>query len=181
MLKHVPNALTCLRILLAPCFVLLYLLNRPAAALIVFIIGSITDVLDGFIARRFHCISSTGKALDPLADKLTLIAILMCLYIAGRVPLWLLLLLVLRELTMILGGVILWQNKVTFASDHYGKITTVLFFSASVLLFPWHHIQPLVYVGKALLLLSLACSLTTLVHYFRLFMPMLISKQSQAK
>lgn len=181
MLKYVPNALTCLRIALTPCFVLLYLFGQPVPALTVFIIGSITDVLDGFIARRFHCISNVGKALDPLADKLTLVGILLCLYIAGRVPLWLAILLVLREFTMILGGVILWQNRVSFASDRFGKITTVLFFASAVLLFPWHRHAALTFAGQALLLLSLACSMIALVHYFRLFMPLLIGKQLQTK
>ena len=181
MLKYIPNALTCLRIALAPCFVILYLLGQPAAAVWVFAAGAVTDVLDGFIARRFNCITTAGKALDPLADKITLIAVLMCLFIAKRVPLWLLLILVVRELLMILGGVILWQNRLTFSSDKFGKVTTVLFSAAALLLFPWHNVQPLITVGNALMLLSLASSLISFWHYARRYLARMGAKQPQTK
>lgn len=179
--KSIPNILTSLRIALAPCFVILYLLGQPAAALAVFVVGSITDVLDGFIARKFNCITEAGKALDPLADKITLIAILMCLFIAGRIPVWLLLILVARELLMILGGVILWQNRLTFAADRFGKVNTVLFFTAALLLFPWHSVRPLIHVGNALMLLSLASSLISFWHYFQRYQQRMAAKQPQTK
>lgn len=181
MLKHIPNILTSVRIALTPLFVLLYLMDLHTAALSVFIAGSVTDVLDGFIARRYHCISAVGKALDPLADKITLIGILLCLFCSNRIPLWLMLVLVLREGLMILGGVVLWQNRIPFASDRFGKTTTVLFFIAAVLLFPWHSNPALMYAGLALMLVSLLCSVATFFHYYRLFRPMLMKKQAEIK
>lgn len=181
MLKHIPNILTVLRIALAPCFVILYLLDQTAAALAVFVVGSVTDMLDGFIARKFNWITDAGKALDPLADKITLIAILMCLFIADRIPVWLLLILVARELLMILGGIILWQNKLTFAADRFGKVNTMLFFTAALLLFPWHSVQPLIHVGKVLMLLSLASSLISFWHYYQRYQRRMGAKQFQTK
>ena len=179
--KHVPNILTCLRIALAPCFVALYLLRQPVAAVTLFIVSAVTDVLDGFIARRFNCVSTVGKALDPLADKITLIAVLMCLFASRRIPLWLLLILVTRELLMILGGVILWQNRLTFSADRFGKITTVLFTAASLLLFPWHHVRSLMVTGNVLMLLSLCSSLITFGHYAQHYLLHMGIKQPQTK
>ena len=180
MLKYIPNLLTASRIAAAPVFVALYLLDMPVAALAVFIAGSVTDVLDGFIARRCNCVSSVGKALDPLADKITLISILACLFIAQRIPVWMLLALTARELLMIFGGVILWQNRIPFSADRFGKITTVLFFSAAVLLFPWHDNAALKHTGLALMLFALLFSLITFGHYYRLFQPMLAQRQTYA-
>lgn len=181
MLKYIPNILTCLRIALAPCFVTLYLLGQPVAAVTAFIISAITDVLDGFIARRFHCVTTAGKALDPLADKITLIAVLMCLFASRRIPLWLLLILIARELLMILGGIVLWQNHLTFSADRFGKITTVLFTSASLLLFPWHNIPSLITIGNGLMLISLASSLFTFWHYAQHYIVRMGIKQPQPK
>lgn len=181
MLKYVPNILTCLRIALTPCFVVLYLLGQPVAAVAVFLVGMVTDVLDGFIARRFHCITTAGKALDPLADKITLIAVLMCLFHSERIPLWLLLILVARELLMILGGVILWQNRLIFSADRFGKITTALFSAASLLLFPWHHVDPLLTAGNGLMLLSLCSSLISFGHYAQRYIARMSPQQPQFK
>ena len=181
MLKHIPNILTSLRITLVPVFSILYILDMRTPALVVFVLAEITDVLDGFIARRFGCISNVGKALDPLADKITLIGILLCLFISGRIHPYLLALLVARELLMICGGVVLWWQKLTFSADRYGKFTTVLFFTAAVLLYPWHDIPALIYTGSGLLLLSLASSIITSVHYVRRYIHMRNAYRIRAK
>ena len=181
MLKSIPNMLTASRIALAPVFLALYLRGMPLAALAVFIAGSVTDVLDGFIARRFGCISDVGKALDPLADKITLICILLCLFIAHRIPLWLMLVLSVRETLMVLGGVVLWQNRISFAADRFGKITSLLFFTAATLLFPWHQNPLLNHIGLTLMLISLAFSIAAFWHYYRIFRPMLTTGQIEAK
>lgn len=180
MLKHIPNILTCMRIALVPCFVTLYIGGMHAAALNVFIAASVTDVLDGFIARTFHCISDVGKALDPLADKISLIGIALCLFLSRRIPVWMMLAMTARELLMIWGGIVLWRNHIRFAADRFGKITSVLFFCAAILLFPWHDIPALRWTGLTLLLFSLGFSIATFVHYYRIFRPMLDAKQAEA-
>lgn len=181
MIRHVPNLLTTLRILLAPAFVAAFSLSRPGLALALFLLGALTDMLDGQIARRCHCVSNLGKALDPLADKLTLVGILLCLYMAQRVPLWLLIVIAARELLMILCGALLWKRRVEFAADRFGKITTVLFFAATVLLFPWHDDPRLLLTGEVLLLASVVSSLAAICHYARLFLPALAPRHAKAE
>ena len=79
-LKNIPNILSTIRILLVFVFVfLLFGLNSPVGALIVFLVAGATDVIDGFLARRFNWITNLGKILDPLADKLMQCTVLVCL------------------------------------------------------------------------------------------------------
>ena len=167
--KHLPNALTCLRIMLVPVFVLLYFFSMRTLALAVFVVAEITDVLDGSLARRLRCTSDLGKVLDPLADKLTLMGILLCLYISHRVPAWLMLLLTARELSMIFAGIVLWRRRLTFGADIFGKFTSALCFTAAVLLFPWHSHPALLRIGSVLLQCALVCSVITSLHYARLW------------
>ena len=89
MLKHIPNALTIVRFLLIP-FILFYIFTgNYILAFIFFTISGITDVVDGFIARKFNLISNFGKLMDPLADKATQIATLASLVIIEIIPIYL--------------------------------------------------------------------------------------------
>ena len=83
-LKHIPNVLCVIRILLIFVFIHLAFGGRLYAALAVFLTAGATDVLDGFLARRNNWISELGKILDPLADKLMQCTVLVCLYIKSR-------------------------------------------------------------------------------------------------
>ena len=86
---NVPNLLTMLRMAAVVVFIVLFARGKKNAAMIVFILAAVTDVLDGYIARRFHLITSFGKLMDPLADKLMTLSALVCLTVTGYVPLWL--------------------------------------------------------------------------------------------
>ena len=81
MFKHLPNILTIIRFLLIPVIVLFALNNNYIAAIVVLTISGITDILDGYIARRFNLISDFGKLMDPFADKATQLTILVVLSI----------------------------------------------------------------------------------------------------
>lgn len=91
MFKHLPNILTIIRFLLIPVIVLFALNNNYIAAIVVLTISGITDILDGYIARRFNLISDFGKLMDPFADKATQLTILVVLSIKEIIPfgLWL--------------------------------------------------------------------------------------------
>lgn len=169
MVRLIPNILTGLRIALVPAFVAAFAAGGLYPALIMFVLAEVTDVLDGFIARRFNCVSKVGKALDPLADKITLVGVLCCLYIADRVPLVLLLLIATREVLMIVGGIVLWRRRVEFASDKFGKVNSVLFFAATALLFPWHSNPTMIVIGEVLMVASLFSSLTAFGHYTKMY------------
>lgn len=135
----IPNILSMVRIALIPVIVWLYhIKNRYLLAAGVLVISGVTDVVDGIIARRFHMVSDLGKALDPIADKLTQAAVLACLLF--RFPLMglPLVLLVLKE---VVSGVwrliIIRQTKEVKGAQWHGKAATVLLYSMMLLHILW--------------------------------------------
>ncbi len=134
MLKHVPNILTIIRFLLIPFIVIYIFLGNYIPAFIFFTISGITDIADGFIARKFNLISNFGKLMDPLADKLTQIATLTSLVITitNIMPIWILIIVLLKEFIMIVGASFLYGKDVVVYSRWYGKLATVLFYIAIV-------------------------------------------------
>lgn len=132
MLKHVPNILTIIRLLLIPFIVIYIFLGNYILAFIFFTISGITDIADGFIARKFNLISNFGKLMDPLADKLTQIATLTSLVITNIIPIWILIIVLLKEFIMIVGASFLYGKDVVVYSRWYGKLATVLFYIAIV-------------------------------------------------
>lgn len=114
MLKYIPNILTIIRLIFVPVFALVYfspLENARYLALVIFIVAGITDVLDGYIARRYNLVSVVGTALDPLADKLMLLTTLTCLFISGHLPLIVLVIMYLKEFTLMISGLIMYFHK----------------------------------------------------------------------
>ena len=132
MFKHLPNILTVVRFLLIPVIVLFALNNNYIAAIVVLTISGITDILDGYIARRFNLISDFGKLMDPFADKATQLTILVVLSIKGIIPFWIMLVVLLKEVLMIAGASFLYGKDVVVYSKWYGKLATVLFYVAIV-------------------------------------------------
>ena len=132
MLKHVPNALTIIRFLLIPVIVISIFNGDYIIAFIFFTISGITDIADGCIARKFNLISNFGKLMDPLADKLTQIATIASLTLKDIIPIWILAIVLLKELIMIAGASFLYGKDVVVYSKWYGKLATVLFYVAIV-------------------------------------------------
>lgn len=132
MFKHLPNILTIVRFLLIPVIVLFALSNNYIAAIVVLTISGITDILDGYIARRFNLISDFGKLMDPFADKATQLTILVVLSIKGIIPFWIMLIVLLKEVLMIAGASFLYGKELVVSSKWYGKLATVLFYVAIV-------------------------------------------------
>ena len=123
----IPNVLSALRLLLIPVFIWLALgPEEDGWAFVVLVVSSVTDWLDGVIARRFHMMSRLGQVLDPIADRLFVITTMIVLAIRDLVPWWLVVLLVLRDLVM--GVIQLWLNRRGIAPlpVHYvGKAATL--------------------------------------------------------
>lgn len=135
MLKHVPNILTIIRFLLIPFILFNIFSGNYILAFAFFTISGITDIADGFIARKYNLVSNFGKLMDPLADKLTQIATLASLVIAGVIPkfgYWILGIVLLKEFIMIVGASFLYGKDVVVYSKWYGKLATVLFYLAIV-------------------------------------------------
>ena len=127
---NVPNVLTMLRLLLVGVFIWMFLNEMYYAALAIFLLAGVTDFLDGYIARKYNLVTSFGKLVDPLADKLMLIAVLVCLTTIGVAPWWLVLAVIAKELLMVAGGLFLYQKGVVVYAKWIGKVSTGLFTAA---------------------------------------------------
>lgn len=104
MWRHLPNALCVLRIILIGPIAALLLQGRLSLALLVFAFAALTDVLDGYLAKRFSWQTELGKRLDPLADKLLLVTVFVVVALLGKAPVWLAATVVARDLIITAGG-----------------------------------------------------------------------------
>ena len=185
MLKHIPNILTIIRFLLIPIILIYIFTGNYILALIVFTISALTDIADGFIARKFNLISNFGKLMDPLADKLTQIATLTSLVIKEIIPIWILIIVISKEFIMICGASFLYGKDVVVYSKWYGKLSTVLLYIAIVsslltkqfaLIGIWENID------LALFTLAIIMTLFALVMYIKdLYKKGFIDKQDLKK
>ena len=176
MLKNIPNALTVVRFILIPLIVYYILTGQYIAGFIVLTISGLTDVLDGCIARKFNFITNFGKLVDPLADKATQIAVLASLTFKGIVPLWILLIVFIKEIVMVAGASFLYGKKLVVSSRWYGKLATVLFYIAivcSLFIEYWNTTinpsVPLFGFDDYIYYLAIATTIFSLVMYFRQF------------
>jgi len=135
----IPNILTTVRLIIIPFFA--YFLFKAesfwlAAAL--FLLSGITDVVDGWIARRFNMITDVGSVYDPLVDKLMQITAVVCLAVKEVIPVWIICIIAAKEVTMIAVGIVLYIKKIVVHSNWYGKIATVLFYAVilALIVFP---------------------------------------------
>lgn len=136
-IMNIPNILTIFRLILVPVFVLVYfssLTYNLYLALLVFLVAGLTDIVDGFIARKFKMITKLGQVLDPFADKIMQLAVLACFTIDKRLPALFIIIYGIKEITMIIGGFVLYTKKdqVIIPANIYGKISTILFYVAIV-------------------------------------------------
>ena len=133
-MRHIPNILTCLRLVMVVFFIVFFIKGNYDVCLYLYIAAFITDVLDGFLARKFNWISKFGKLVDPFADKAMLISALICLCAVGAFPIWLLIIMAVKELLMVIGGAILLRKKnVAVYADMFGQVATGLFFASITL------------------------------------------------
>lgn len=125
---HLPNLITLCRLLAVPLAVYLILVGALAPAFWLFVAAGISDALDGFLARMLNARTQLGAYLDPLADKLLLVCVYLALAGSGRLPLWLVILVVSRDV-MIIGGVLLlftMREKLTVQPLEISKLNTFL-------------------------------------------------------
>ena len=128
-LMTIPNAISFIRIILITPFVAFFIQRMYVAAAITVGISGISDLLDGWIARKFHQESELGKVLDPLADKLTLIAVGICLIFIEPYVLPLMIIMVTKDVLMIIGGtIVINQGVIPPKSSWYGKLSTFMFY-----------------------------------------------------
>lgn len=155
---NVPNILTLVRLALVAVVIYFFVTHQMVGALVCFLAAGATDLLDGYIARKYDLITPWGKLLDPLADKLMLLTVLTCFLIQGVIPVWILCLVLCKELAMIVGAFCLLKTrKVVVYANIFGKLGTFAFTVAVVLLFlhqwvvPWDQIMLYIAVGMSII------------------------------
>ncbi|MDD2958252.1 MAG: CDP-diacylglycerol--glycerol-3-phosphate 3-phosphatidyltransferase [Lachnospiraceae bacterium] len=127
---NVPNCLTILRILLVPVFVVFMLADLFGAydkymAAILFIAASLTDLLDGYLARKNNQVTVFGKFMDPLADKLLVCSAMICLVELGMLPCWIVIIIVGREFIISGFRLVAAERGIVIAASYWGKFKTV--------------------------------------------------------
>ena len=128
---NVPNALTMLRFLMIPLYIVLFLKGLKYWALVTFLLAGVTDILDGRIARKYNLITDFGKLMDPLADKLMGVAVLLSMAIGtAQIPAvvpWAVVAVILgKELLMVLGGLVMLGRRIVVYSRPIGKASQAL-------------------------------------------------------
>lgn len=163
----IPNLLSLIRLVLVPVFAVVFFRPWPDAhfwAAVIYLAAFLTDIADGWIARHFNQITKLGRILDPLADKLMTFTVIICITADGIIPLWAVVVFFCKELTMAIGGYLMYQKVGDVISSNWlGKSSTGVFFvvCAALVLFPaiprsW---------ATGLISFALALTLAALVSY----------------
>ncbi|HSJ43472.1 MAG TPA: CDP-diacylglycerol--glycerol-3-phosphate 3-phosphatidyltransferase [Euzebyales bacterium] len=122
------NVMTALRVLLVPVIIVLLLADTTTTAvwaLILFVVASLTDTADGWLARRRGQVTRWGKLADPAADKILVLGVLATLVVTGDVPWWVLAVIALRELAVTVQRQVLLRRQIVMAASIWGKLKTV--------------------------------------------------------
>lgn len=157
---NIPNCLTVLRIALLPAVVWRFRLGDSPGALCVYLIAMLTDVADGFAARMLHQITSLGKLLDPIADKLSLLTLIVLFVLDGQISIWVLGMILAKEAMLVAGSAVALKNGLIVHALPIGKVTTAVFVVSMVFRF-----LSLREIADVLLGISLALSVAALVWY----------------
>ena len=166
---NLPNKLTVLRVITIPFFVLFMLTDFAGAAskyiaLAIFCVASFTDYLDGHLARKNNLVTNFGKFMDPLADKLLVSAAMICLVEMGRLPAWIVIIIISREFIISGFRLIASDNGVVIAASYWGKFKTV-FQMAMIIVLICNLGGAFVWVETALIWISLILTVVSLADY----------------
>lgn len=157
---NIPNLLTLLRILLLPAVVWRFRAGDSSGALWLYVIAMLTDAFDGLIARKLNQITTLGKLLDPVADKLSLLTLLGLFVADGQIPAWLLTVVLIKEAILIVGSIAALYFGIVVHALPIGKVTTVTFIASMIARFlMWSML------ADVLLSISVALSLVALAWY----------------
>lgn len=166
---NLPNKLTILRVIMIPFFVAALLYDGGAnqnmryVAAALFIIASLTDMLDGKIARKYNLVTNFGKFMDPLADKLLVCSALICLVELKELPAWMVIVIISREFIISGFRLVASDNGVVIAASYWGKFKTTFQMIAVVLLILG--IPALSMVTTAVVWIALVLTVISLVDY----------------
>lgn len=174
---NIPNILTGLRFVMIPLYVAVFSFEgtQKIWSVLIFILASATDVLDGYIARKYNMSTRWGQLADPLADKLMQISVILALVINGNLPIWFVVLVALKEILMILGSAFLCSKNTFVKSNVLGKLNTVVLFLVLCAFHVFPSMPPA--FATSLLVVSLLLSLSAMVHYAYYYLSQAKNKQ----
>jgi CDP-diacylglycerol--glycerol-3-phosphate 3-phosphatidyltransferase len=167
---NLPNKLTLFRVILIPFFVFFLLApyfegygNYIAVA--IFIVASITDFLDGKIARKYHLVTNFGKFMDPLADKLLVSSALICLVALNKIPAWIVIVIIAREFIISGFRLVAADNGVVIAASYWGKFKTAFQMVTVIVLILNIPGKVFAVIGTVLIYISLVLTVISLIDY----------------
>ena len=169
---NTPNKLTIARVIMIPFFVafLMYDIVGSAGkwvALAIFIIASLTDTLDGYLARKYHLVTNFGKFMDPLADKLLVCSALLCFTATGQLAAWITIIIIAREFIISGFRLIAADNGIVIAASYWGKFKTVSQMILIILMImdlPYSAFQMLIQI---FVVIAVVLTVVSLVDYIR--------------
>lgn len=175
----IPNAMSFFRILLIPVFCIVFLMDMDNVAMqylwsgIILVVSGATDLFDGYVARKLNQVTDLGKLLDPVADKLTLAAVLVCVWVKFKNSYWfitpLFAIMLLKEVIMVVGGIVLIKlGKKMVKAQWWGKIATAafyLFMTASVFVMGAQNIEYKAQIVAGLITASAVIMVIALIFY----------------
>lgn len=166
---NLPNKLTVLRIIMVPFFVFFMLTDAGGDAnkwisLILFCAASLTDLLDGKIARKYNLVTNFGKFMDPLADKLLVCSAMICMIDSGKLTAWFVIIIIAREFIISGFRLVASDNGIVIAASYWGKFKTVSQMAMVILLIAdFGGVFDL--IGEILIWVSLALTIISLADY----------------
>ena len=166
---NLPNKLTVMRVILIPFFVAVLLYDNGSnqamriAANVIFIVASLTDLLDGKIARKYNLVTNFGKFMDPLADKLLVCSALICLIQLGQLPAWVVIIIISREFIISGFRLVAADNGIVIAASYWGKFKTTFQMIAVILMI--FNIPVLATVTMIMLVIAVVLTVISLVDY----------------
>lgn len=164
---NLPNKLTLLRVLLIPVFVVFMLVNITPfdkwIALGIFAIASLTDLADGKIARKYNLVTNFGKFMDPLADKLLVCSAMIALIELGKIPAWIVIVIIAREFVISGFRLIASDNGVVIAASYWGKFKTT--FQMIMVILMIADIEAIAIVTTVIMYIALILTVVSLVDY----------------
>ena len=174
----VPNFLSLLRIFMIPVIVRLYMAESFVPALFVLTLSALTDIADGYIARHFNMVSDFGKVIDPAADKLTQVSVMLCLSLKVRALLPLVILLAVKETALaLLGFIVLRETGVVKSAGWHGKLAAALLYLTMALHIAVRQMNPA--ITRALVITAGAVMLLSFVLYVRRSLHLLHNGRAQ--
>ncbi len=166
---NLPNKLTILRVLMIPFFVFFMLTDfvpySNVVGTVFFCLASITDFLDGKIARKYNLVTNFGKFMDPLADKVLVSSAFICLVDLGRIPSWIVIIIIAREFIISGFRLVASDNGIVIAASYWGKFKTTFQMFAIILLCLNLPGTAVYWIEQILIYVALALTLISLVDY----------------